>query len=278
MPYSSFLTQLFATVGEPTPASVERIERYRRQAQESDDSGSFSFVFDLRPGEHIFWHHNATEVLGLDTFSVYEYLMAIHPEFVDLFAIFTRAVYRHSVLLPSGLLRDATYTYNCNIPLRRADGRYSWFKMMSKPAAFDRDGHLSGHYNRHYPLADYPNMLPERPVFTLNGIADPPEMEGIVRLANAYFTAYTRRKLSAGGFRILAAYRAATVPEAGGWRSPEKGKIAAALQLKVPALERATVRLLKRVRCFYPAHAVRSVTDLCRQLNEMFGCPRNPIP
>lgn len=266
-------TQLFSLVGSPTPDSESMMKSIRQQSYDSDEPGTFRFIFDLRPGYNIAWCQNVEEVLGIRDLKLTNYLDAMHPEFVDIFTIFTRATYRSIIELPNNVLKETSYTFTLNIPFRRANGRWYWFKMMTKPVAFDQNNNLVCHFNQHYPLVEYRRMLPERPTITLDGLPYPQATRFILRLANKYFEAHAQRQLSKGRFRILWAYREATVWDGKKWTTPEKSVVAEKLGLKVSALDRSIVRLLSDVRALYPSHAVRSISDLAVQLNELFGEP-----
>lgn len=270
---SPIFTQLFSVVGAPTPQSEKLMEVVRDRSGENDDPGSFRLIFDLRPGHGVKWSQNTNEALGIEELTLMSYLEAMHPEFVNIFTIFSRATYSSIIALPSKVLQETSYTFTLNIPFRHSDGRWYWFKMLTKPIAFDQGSNLVCHFNRHYPLVEYRRMLPERPMITVGGLPYPQATKLIQRLANKYFEAHAQRELSGGSFRILSAYREATFWNEEKWITPDKQAVAEKLGLKVSALDRAIVRLLNDVRAFYPAHAVRSISDLAVQLNKMFGEP-----
>lgn len=270
--------KLFSLVGSPTANSESAMMAIKQKCYDSHDPNTLCFLMDLRPKHGIVWSKNADLVLGVDKLTVATFMNSIHTEFRNIFVIFIHAVYKSIIELPSSFLRNTAYTYNLNVPFLQADGQYYWYKMTSRPVAFDQRGDLVCHFNQHYALAEYSKMIPERPEITVNGLPYRIADDYNARSANKHFRAFLKNRLSSGASRLLNTYRYKTVLRNERWVAPKKQEIAAALKMTLPTLDRAIGRLLAEVRTFYPAHAVRNIADLSIQLNELFGEPVQDAP
>lgn len=275
MKVEKLFIKLFSLVGSPDAEGARQIEQAKSDCCRRRSDTELCYVYDVRPGHGFVWEENVDKVLGVEKLNLERFRASIHPEFVDVFAIYCRATYECIVGLPPSLMMNGEFTFNCNVPFRRASGEYYWYKMTSRPVAFDESGQLVCHFNQHYPLAPYQKMMPEPPEITVHGLLHPPSSEFLSHKANKYFDVMLQEKLSTGGYRLLTAYRNQTVASGGSWSVPAKSAVAATLGVSTGGLDRAISRLLRDVRLFYPSHAVRNIADLVVQLNQLFGHPQS---
>lgn len=140
------IADLFQDIGQATQASLQALRAHQRQVEALPRSNSFCITFELLPKTKVSSQWNTKAMLGLDKVDVATYFDLIHPRWWMTYIFFSRAVYELGTIPDNGIT-DHAYAYQMKLPLRTANGEYSWFNQITFPGALDERERMVSHLN-----------------------------------------------------------------------------------------------------------------------------------
>ncbi|MEM7573454.1 MAG: hypothetical protein AAF433_11160 [Bacteroidota bacterium] len=140
------VADLFKHVGQPTQSSLQSLKTHQQQVEALPPSNSFCITFDLLPRTEVSCQWNTKAMLGLDKVDVATYFDLIHPRWWMTYLFFSRAVYELGTIPDNGIT-DHAYAYQMKLPLRTANGEYTWFNQITFPGALDERERMCSHLN-----------------------------------------------------------------------------------------------------------------------------------
>ncbi|MEM6769583.1 MAG: PAS domain-containing protein [Bacteroidota bacterium] len=259
-------------VGEPSLRSAEELRKLKHNCARRKDPNIIYMTVDIRNDLHAEWGFNTPKHFACEALTPEILVNLIHPVWQSINLAFRDENY---VIAAELMARQEPLEvrFQFNLPLRRKDGKYYWFKQVVYPVTYDDNGNVVHFMKELRLMTDFDKLAPEKPSIYLEGSSDNAYTHRIQKAGELAFAQAFAHLISDAGFKLLDCYRSRVTFNGTKWTSPEKKEVEQTLGLSRSALNKAVVRLMGGVKQAAPAIVTETIGDFAGFLNDFFGTP-----
>lgn len=266
----ALLPTIFGKLGPATAVSTQRKLHYQELYRQLPDPNAFYLTVELRQHVHLSWTHQIEQVLGYQRLTLEEYFGIIHPDWQSIYLEFGIASYQLA-MKNRAAIRDVNASYSVDVPLRRKNGSYAWFRQFAVNGEVDEEGKLISHVNAYRYLNEYQFYQPTGPIVTIHTTERPDLAKELHKLSYQACRNLYLHNLLDSEMTVLDAYRKAIYENP---NHPVTSKhIARQTKLSEQTIKKYNSRILEKARESFPISKLTELQDFARLLTNLFGPP-----